>query len=59
MDELQFSYNWEQDNDSFLDYNDQPISFQDIPELPHFDHPIHSTDSMNLEYESMSCGVFY
>jgi hypothetical protein len=32
------TYNWEQDNDSFLDYIDQPVFPHEVPELPHFDH---------------------
>ncbi len=36
----QFSYNWHQDDDSFLDYQETPIDFQDhidIPDLTHLD----------------------
>jgi hypothetical protein len=37
---IDVTYNWEQDNDSFLDYIDQPVFPHEVPELPHFDLPM-------------------
>jgi hypothetical protein len=44
VDHSHISYNWEQDNHDFLDYTDQHIPPESIPELPHIDNFDHHMD---------------